>query len=481
MAGPTVILNADGLRARAADPARYRRWVEQVRQAGCCEQPVRLVGRVEEADLATGEVRRTYTSKAEPDGVTFKACGNRRASCCRPCSEVYRRDAWHLVAAGLRGGKGVPAGVAEHPRLFVTFTAPSFGPVHSRREHGATVRPCHPRSPNARCPHGCPAACWRRHEANDQDLGEPICPDCFDYQAAVIWNALAPALWRRTTVYLRRELARAAGLTPAKLAEAVRVSYAKVAEYQRRGVVHFHALVRLDAAGDGAGEIEPPPPQFTTEVLEQAVREAARRVAVPWPGRIEASGASLAARWGDQLEIHRITATHGAEDLSAEAVAAYIAKYATKSAEEFGGLDHRVRGPDIEHQDLGEHVARLVRACWSLGGRPEFAGLRLRQWAHQLGFGGHFLTKSRRYATTFGALRRARAEHAIRVRFNGDPRDAWGRSAGAGGVVILAQWRFAGRGYTTPADTDLAGVMAEEARVRRRVAHEESRTTTACA
>jgi replication initiator protein RepSA len=93
LAGPTVIPYVDGLLARAADPAGYRRWSEQVRQAGHCEQPVRLVGRVEEADLTTGEVRRTYTSNSEPDRVTFKACGNRRASRCRPCSEVYRRDA----------------------------------------------------------------------------------------------------------------------------------------------------------------------------------------------------------------------------------------------------------------------------------------------------------------------------------------------------------------------------------------------------
>jgi hypothetical protein len=480
LAGPTVSPAAEELLVRAAHPARYRRWAEQVRQAGYCEQPVRLVGRVDEADLASGEVRRIYSSKAEPDRVTFKACGNRRASRCRPCSEVYRRDAWHLVAAGLRGGKGVRAGVAEHPRLFVTFTAPSFGPVHSRREHGGTVRPCHPRSRSARCPHGRPAGCWRRHQANDPSLGEPICPDCFDYQAAVICNALAPALWRRTTVYLRRELARAAGLTPAELAALVRVSYAKVAEYQRRGVVHFHALIRLDGATGGAGEIDPPPPQFTAEILEQAVREAAHRVAVPRPGRIETSGTSPAARWGDQLEIHHITATHGPDDLSAETVAAYIAKYATKSAEEFGGLDHRVRGPDIAHPDLREHLAWLVRACWALGGRPDLAGLRLRQWPHQLGFGGHFLTKSRRYSTTLGALRRARAEHAISSRFGGEPIDACGRPAGAGGVVVLAQWRFAGRGYTTRADADLAAVMGEEARLRRRVAREESRAI-ACA
>jgi hypothetical protein len=41
----------------------------------------------------------------------------------------------------------------------------------------------------------------------------------------------------------------------------------------------------------------------------------------------------------------------------------------------------------------------LVRACWELGGRPQLDGLRLRAWAHMLGFGGHWSTKSRRYST----------------------------------------------------------------------------------
>ncbi|HZD71941.1 MAG TPA: replication initiator [Actinomycetes bacterium] len=453
---------ADELLDRAADPAAYRRWTEQVAQIGYCERPVRLIGQVEEADAETGEVCTTYDSDDEPDGVTLKACGNRRASRCQPCSEVYRRDAWHLVAAGLRGGKGVPAGVAAHPRLFVTFTAPSFGPVHSRRERSGTVRPCHPRNPSARCQHGHPAGCWRRHEADDPSLGEPICSECFDYEAAVLWNALAPALWRRTTIYLRRALAHAVGLTTAELAALVRVSYAKVAEYQRRGVVHFHALIRLDAAGSSDGQpVEPPPSTFTVEVLERAVREAAHRVAVRWPSH------ERSATWGDQLDIHHVTAPDGPEDLSAEAVAAYIAKYATKSTEALGALDRRLHVTDLEHMGLSEHITRLVRACWALGGQPATAELGLRRWAHQLGFGGHCLTKSRRYATTLTALRRARAEHA---------RHARGRPARASAVVILAQWRFAGRGYTTPADASLAAAMAEEARARRRVAREESRT-----
>jgi hypothetical protein len=233
-------------------------------------------------------------------------------------------------------------------------------------------------------------------------------------------------------------------------------------------VVHFHALIRLDSAESSEGEpVKPTPQEFTAEVLERAVREAARGVAVRC--------GAVSAEWGDQLDIRRIAAAEGPEDLTAEAVAAYIAKYATKSTEAFGGFDRRLRSADIEHLDLSEHVKRLVRACWVLGGQPAFAALRLRRWAHQLGFGGHLLTKSRRYATTFTALRRARAEHAIRARFHGDPRDAGGRPASVGTAMILAQWRFAGRGYSTPTDANLAAAMAEEARARRQVAREESR------
>jgi hypothetical protein len=57
------------------------------------------------------------------------------------------------------------------------------------------------------------------------------------------------------------------------------------------------------------------------------------------------------------------------------------------------------------------------------------AGLKLRDRAHGLGFGGHFLTKSRRYSTTMGALRMVRRDHARRQLLGeaGLVLDAWGR------------------------------------------------------
>jgi hypothetical protein len=58
----------------------YDRWAEQVAATGYCAHPVRLRGRVEHADPATGELRTVYATEREPDATLLKACGNRRAA-----------------------------------------------------------------------------------------------------------------------------------------------------------------------------------------------------------------------------------------------------------------------------------------------------------------------------------------------------------------------------------------------------------------
>ena len=60
----------------------------------------------------------------------------------------------------------------------------------------------------------------------------------------------------------------------------VRVSYVKVAEFQRRGALHFHCVLRLDAIDDD-GEVEAPPARYGTQLLIDAATAAARHVSVP--------------------------------------------------------------------------------------------------------------------------------------------------------------------------------------------------------
>ena len=276
---------ADGLIARAARPD-YPRFEAQLCSSGYCARPVRLRGRFETCD-ADGR-RRVWSTDTEPDGILRKACGNRREAVCPPCAERYRGDAYQLIAAGLRGGKGVPDTVTEHPALFVSLTAPSFGIVRTRAL-GRDGRPrrCRPRRDAPVCEHGVRRSCGRVHAEDDPRLGEPLCLECFDHTGAVIWNNALSELWRRTTIYVPRVLARLTGMTHKRLREQVRIAYVKVAEYQRRGLVHLHAVIRLDRAMPAyrASELKPPPARFGVELLEDAIRVTAGEVRAPLPTR----------------------------------------------------------------------------------------------------------------------------------------------------------------------------------------------------
>lgn len=131
--------------------------------------------------------------------------------------------------------KEVPKAVSGHPRVFATLTAPGFGLVHTRRVRDGLVLACRPRRVGDCCPHVAPAGCRERHSADDPRLGEPLGMRCYDCAAAVLWHAFAGRLWHRFGLELRREVTRRAGLSRTEFGEVARLSYAKVAEYKRRG------------------------------------------------------------------------------------------------------------------------------------------------------------------------------------------------------------------------------------------------------
>src|SRR4051794_10096748 len=295
---PSTGVLAEGL-ARAADTGQWGRFGRQLRPAGYCRHRVRLRGQVDGVDVETGEVRTIFSTATEPDETLLKCCGNRREAVCPSCAERYRGDAFQLVAAGLRGGKGVPDSVAGHPTVSVTITAPSFGPVHSRRLRDGQPQRCRPRRRAETCPHGVRMSCGAVHDEDDPCLGEPLCPECFDYELAVLWNAMAPELWPRTAIQLPRELAHLCGLSHRELRGRVRVSYVKVAEYQRRGALHFHCVIRLDRAQarDRGHLVEAPDEEFTCELLADAIEAAVRHVSVRAPSRAgDEHGREI--RWG---------------------------------------------------------------------------------------------------------------------------------------------------------------------------------------
>ena len=385
--------------------------VELIRRTGGCTSPIRLQGESIAVSERSGAVLARASTRAGAPGFVLVACGNRRESRCPPCSERYRRDAYFLVAAGLAGNeaRGVPPSVGSHPLVFATFTAPSFGAVHRRVvDAGGGARRCRVSGEAQECEHGIPMRCPERHAEGDPRIGGALCPDCYDYEAAARWNANLGALWRRTITYLPRELAALGGLSVAALRSQVRIAYAKVAEFQARGAVHVHAVIRLDGPD---GPDTAPAGGATAQRLAEAVARTAARVAVTVAGP---DGRELIVRWGEQVDVRPIRRNENVGDSDRVAVAGYLAKYATKDAGIGGGLDRRIRVKGvIERAELSDHARRLMRSAWTLSPR----------WAHSLGFRGHFMTKARRYSVTFAALRGVRPSIEPRP-IPGSPRSA---------------------------------------------------------
>ncbi|MFD1932064.1 replication initiator [Nonomuraea mangrovi] len=429
--------SADVLAAmeRAAMPD-FGRWRRMVYATGGCAQPVRLRGERITVDAGTGEVLDVYRTVDEPTGFLLTACGNRRASRCPACSATYKDDTYHLIISGLRGGKGVPEDVSTHPRVFATFTAPSFGAVHAHREKNGKTLPCRPRCDFPVCVHGRPESCGARHDRDDPQAGQPLCASCYDYEGAVLWNAHAGRLWREFTKTVPSVFARLLGVSRTDLRGMLRVSYAKVAEYQVRGLVHFHAVIRLDGPG---GPADRPPDWATVPLLDKAIRQTAHQVVISMHGE-----RPISLRWGEQLDVRPVYVSTDLDGMSDRRVASYVAKYATKGAESAGTVDRPVRHSwEVRNLDVTEHARRMIYTCLLLDDLPEYRDLPLRQWAHMLGYRGHFSTKSRHYSTTLGALRQTRADYrAAQARMlQGLP------DPGQGNTLTVSEWTYGGTGH----------------------------------
>ena len=253
----------------------------------------------------------------------------------------------------------------------------------------------------------------------------------------------------------------------------VRVAHGKAAEYQARGAVHFHALLRLDGYDPcHPDQILPPPSCLTIADLDDAVRQAVTDISFrtdPHPAQPE----GWTVTWGTQLDIRIITLT-GTGAVTDLAVAAYLAKYSTKGTEVTGHASARITPETLAlyASPDGTHSERLISACWTIGQHPDYT--RLRRWAHMLGFGGHFLTKARRYSVRFTDLRQAR----IRYRRSQDTGPDHGPIRTADHtdeetILIVGTFTYAGTGWKTTGDALLANTAADQARKRRQAGRDQ--------
>ncbi|MBW6436702.1 plasmid replication initiator protein RepSA [Actinoplanes hulinensis] len=448
---------------RRVRSGQFPEWLDHVSAAAACTRPIRLSGQIDVRNR-DGQHMHTIDTNSMPDGVIYTPCGNRRASVCPSCAEVYRRDTFQIIRAGLEGNRyGLPP-LGQHIAIFLTATAPSFGPVHHRvvKTHAADCKSrerCTCRASICRpfgntCPHGAEIRCTARHKTTDPALGTAFCLDCYDYAGHVTWNHDAPELWRRTVQEVDRELERLGK----RLGVDLRRRHVKVYEFQARGVIHYHAIFRLDGYNPDCPSAIVPADRIVTRAMFASVLEDAfdktSYTSAPHPANGD-NGWHIG--WGSKgLDLKHINVPGG--DANLTKLTGYLAKYVTKGTEVTGASFRRFDDLAVElHADPATHVGRMIRACWDLGQADGWE--RLRRYAHQYGHGGHITTKSRGFSVTFAFKR---MERVIWRRTQGFPH-LWDDQEAD---LVVYRLGYEATGWITTGDALLANSAADAARRR---------------
>lgn len=185
----------------------------------------------EDATARAAVVARGCSSPIRTATGVWVRCGSRIRSKCESCAELYRGD-WAAIA---RSGV-FDAPLAEFRYYLLTLTAPSFGRVHRvPRDGEQRVGVC---------------GCGAEHSATDTGLrGVPLDGSAYDYAGQVAWNRDAGLLWDRTRRRMRDRWES--------------LEYFIVREWQDRGVLHVHAIIRV-------ARLEAP----SADVLRESARTA---------------------------------------------------------------------------------------------------------------------------------------------------------------------------------------------------------------
>ena len=434
---------------RRARSAGFTTWWQRVEAVGFCANPIHLAGR--------DELGREHQ--------VFTRCNNRRATVCPSCSDLYSRDTWQLIHAGLRGGHhDVPATVADHPQVFVTLTAPSFGAVHTI----SAASGCHPRGarpPSVHTEGRCGAIAHTATAMPSSDnryavsatttSGTSCSPGTLQSYGGASPSAFV-------------DFCNASLVDRGERPEHTRISFMKVAELQRRALPHFHAVIRLDAASVPGQPPAAPDTTVSAQDLIELVHQAATEIALAVPG-------DKTLRFGEQIDIKVIrnpSGKHGSDrQMSGRQIAGYLAKYVTKSVADFGIAVRRLSSAAIDQLDITRHVRQILRTIVTIS--AEDAYTEMLAWIHTLGYRGHVVSKSRQFSTTMTALReRRRAWRKSQTHDAPDP--------GAESQIPQPIWQFHRVGHTSLGDRVLVVSAFGRAREQRLAARsamtEESRS-----
>ncbi|WP_374198453.1 replication initiator [Nocardioides sp. R-C-SC26] len=269
-----------------------------------------------------------------PSGHVVR-CGSRLKAECEGCSALHVGDWRSIIRSGV-----FDAGTGY--RFFLlTLTAPSFGAVHHV-----------PREPGKRdlC------KCGKRH-SNEVDAGlrgVPVDLADYDYAGQVAWNAASGRLWDATRARLR-------ALLPS-------LAFASVREWQARGALHLHVLIRVEAKD-----------AQKVPVVQAGKKRRSVPVITALVGAVTARGDDgITVCWGANVDCRPVRA-----DQATGRTIWYLTKavgYLTKDVADGGG-GHSLAG--VEHWRRMDHAARRHRCpgCQRRRHRVLACGALLhRQW-----------------------------------------------------------------------------------------------------
>lgn len=165
---------------------------------GACQHPVRVM---------------------DSDGnVQYARCGNRRKAKCESCSYLAQGDYRKILKAGY---DELEEAIDQYAFFLMTLTAPSFGAVHRVPKKGRSkVR--------------CQCGCYHSAEKDEHLRGVAVDFDSYRFDEVVQWNNHVGKLWNATNTKLKK-------LLPT-------MDYIKVAEWQKRGALHLHVILRIPRA-----------------------------------------------------------------------------------------------------------------------------------------------------------------------------------------------------------------------------------------
>lgn len=235
-------------------------------------------------------------------------CGSRVPSDCPSCSKQYRGDWGRILRSGcLPSGDIALNDLLDSSFYLLTLTAPSFGKVHLVPKRAASYM--------GQCP------CGVIHTHEDVNLaGVPVDFDTYRYLDAVKWNNYMPELWDHTRLRLRR-------LIPG-------FAYAAIREWQQRGLLHMHVLVRV--------------PRSLAPTEEELARVARETVV---------HRAEVTFRWGKHVDVKEIACLGtGATDIARSI--GYLAKTLGYTQKSWGETL-----PFSSSRQYRRHVAKLDSAA----------------------------------------------------------------------------------------------------------------------